>query len=373
MRLPSTLLVLLLAPSVAFAWGFDGHRRLAKHMQDPLPSTSCLRQWIAAHQSTSFQDMAADPDRWRGSDPDEWPRHYLNIDWANPVSSYPREWADVETHFGRYAQANGQVPWRVDEYYGKLVQAFQSKNTSTILQTLAHTSHYVTDAFSVLHDTKNFDPNGLHARWESDMLDVSSYIDGITNLSLQYIGTVGRADPRNNVFDIVIVGNGLVPDLLAADQAATSTDGGSYSLSKLYAQSKDLTARRWGDALTVMASLIATAWIEAGSPMLSGMPSGCSRSLPQEEIVLKGFPVPGGFTHPDGGTEPDAGSDGGLPPQDGGSGGGGGAGGQGGGGGTGAVEEPPPDAGCQGCGGAAAALFLPFVLGMALASRRRRP
>lgn len=305
------LCLLLLVPSLGYGWGYDGHRRLARHMQDALPEASCLRQWIFANQSYAFQDDSADPDRWRtvgdpAYDSKESVRHYLEIDWVSPIESYPREWADAQAQLGIYAEGNGIVPWRSEEYYGKLVTAFQSTNNANILKTLAHFSHYVTDAFSLLHDTKNFDPNGLHLRWESDMLEVQSRIDGISSLATSsYLGTAGRAHPRHHVFDVIITGNKLLPQLLAADAAATGDAG--FDMTAFYGAIKDLTARRWGDAITLYSSLVASAWVDAGSPFLVGMPAGCSMTVPQGELVLTGYALPPPYVAPDAGVV-DAGS-----------------------------------------------------------------
>lgn len=305
--------LLLLVPSLAFAWGFDGHRKLASMMQDPLPADSCLRQWFSARQTSALQDSACDPDRWRypsagaAYDPNEGPRHYLEVDWVTPITDYPRDWdAAVARLGGFYATKNGTVPWRVEEMYAQLVEDFRSKDPNRILATAFILSHYVTDAFSVLHDTKNSNPNnGLHARWESDMLASSSNLNGIASLAATYYGTAGRADPRNNVFDVVLVGNGLVDTLIAADAA-------SATISELYSRTKDLTARRWGDALTLMASLLWSAWADAGAPELPGFGPSCSRAVPTGEIVIVGYPPPDGFTHPmPVGTGPDAGAGGG--------------------------------------------------------------
>lgn len=311
MRRPAILLALFV-PSFAFGWGFDGHRRLASMMQDAMPANHCLRNWYAARQTSALQDSACDPDRWRYMsspqyDPNEWPRHFIEVDWVSPPSSYPRIFDQAVNSLGRSnAFRNGTVPWRVEELYLQLVQDFRSRNTTAILGTSFILSHYVTDSFSVLHDTKNSDPNnGLHARWESDMLDVAANINGVATLAATFYGTPGRADPRNNIFDIAIVGNGLVPQLVMADTAAMG------NLTTLYTSTRDLTARRWGDAVTVLSSILWTAWAEAGSPELSGFTSTCGRAAPTAEIVIRGFPPMGGFTHPDGGPPvvPDAGVD----------------------------------------------------------------
>ena len=292
---------LLLAPSLAWGWGFDGHRKLASMMHEPLPANACLRGWVAARQTTALQDDACDPDRWRYTsagakyDPDEWPRHYLEVDWVVPPESYPRDWGNAQILLRNYAVKNGQVPWHVETRYRQLVNAFKSKDPAAILQELFLLSHYVTDAFSVLHNTKNFDPDGLHQRWESDMFDNNTQLNGIAADAKTYYGTVGWADPKNNIFDVVLVGNGLVGTLVAADQSHVGDMPGFYGAVR------ELTARRWGDALTLMASILWTAWAEAGAQVLPGFASNCSMAVPSQEIVLKGYPPAGGFGHPDGG------------------------------------------------------------------------
>ncbi len=314
MRRVLFVLVLCL-PALALAWGFDGHRKLASLMHEPLPASACLRQWYAAKQTAALQDKACDPDRWRATDAAEGPRHFLEVDWATPPSSYPRDFAQVQVQMGAYASKNGLLPWRVAEKYGELVTAFRAKDSARILETTYVLSHYVADAFSLLHDTKNADPNGLHTRWESDLLNTATYLNGITAVARASYGTPGRADPVNNIFDVVVVGNGLVNTLVAADVATPGDMPG------FYAAVKDLTGRRWGDALTVLASLLWSAWADAGQPELTGFSASCSRAVPTAEIAIVGYPVPGGFTHPvaavDGGVTPPA-PDAGSPEVDGG-------------------------------------------------------
>ncbi len=346
---------MLLWSSSAFAWGFDGHRRLASLMQDALPQNHCLRAWFSARQTTALQDKACDPDRWRATDAAEAPRHFLEIDWVMPLSNYPREYAGVVSLLGaRNASNNGIVPWRVEEKYAELVAAFRANNTTAVLDTAFVMSHYVFDSFSVLHDTRNFDPNnGLHARWESDMLNVLANINGITTLAATYYGTAGQADPKNNIFDVVIAGNAQVAGLIAADTAAAG------SIASLYSSTRDLTARRWADGVTVMSSLLWSAWVEAGRPELTGFSPSCLRTIPAGDIVLRGYPPSGGFFHADAGA-PDAGQeDAGV---DAGTGGG-----QGGGGGA-AVEPAPVGCGCAAVAPHAVLAFLGLV---ALARRRR--
>ncbi len=354
------LLLGLLVPSLSFAWGFDGHRRLASLMQDAIPQGHCLRTWFSARQTTALQDKACDPDRWRGTDANEWPRHFLEIDWVTPAANYPRDYGAVVQLLGdRSAKSNGTVPWRVEEKYLELVAAFRTRDATAILNVAFVLSHYVFDSFSVLHDTKNADPNnGLHARWESDMLNVASNINGITTLTATWYGTAGRADPRYNIFDGVLAGNALVAQLVQADLTANG------SIATLYSGTRELTARRWGDGVTVMSSILWTAWAEAGRPELPGFATSCSREAPAAEIVIRGYPPAGGFLHapdagvPDAGVDVDAGAGGGA-----GGAAGGGAGGTGGGG---DVVEPM---GCT-CASVPAEVMVLLVAGFALLRRR---
>lgn len=376
-------LVLTLLPSLSYAWGFDGHRKLASLMQDAMPAGHCLRTWFTSKQTATLQDHACDPDRWKEDDfskPDnekEWPRHFLDIDYANPVTAYPRDFAQVQAWKPQYAYSNGIVPWYVEQKYTELVAAFRAKDEAAILDNAFLLSHYASDCMSILHDTKNFDPHqlpdggdGLHWRWESEMFFANSHVTGMAAAAQAYLGTAGVADPRNNTFDFVLVGNGLVDELLAADLAS---DGGADSL---YITSKELTARRWADAIVFSSSLLWTAWNEAGRPELSGFTTGCSRAAPSGDPVVNGFPPPGGFTHSgdagtaDAGTADagvdDAGSTGGGT---GATGGGGGAWNYGGGfGNTGGGGDVVPE-GC-GCAGSPGPLFaLLAVVGLL---RRRR-
>ena len=338
------LLLLALLPNFAFAWGFDGHRRLASMMQEPLPANHCLTAWFTSRQTAALQDRACDPDRDRNTDPTEAPRHYLEIDWVNPPASYPRDWQQALADLRQNATRNGTVPWRVEDQYAGLVAAFRARDVNLILDRAFYMSHYVTDSFSVLHDTKNFDPNdGLHNRWESDMLNTVANINAIRDQARMLYGTPGRIDPRYATFDIVLVGPGLVAQLVAADVAAGGLDagGGGYQRTVLFTQSRELTARRWADALTVMASLLWMAWADAGAPDLPGFTAGCARTTPMAPATLRGFPVVGGWTPApvvppvDAGPVPDAGRpDAGRPDasvSDGGA-GGGSAGGSAGGG-----------------------------------------
>ena len=360
--LAASALSLLLLPAAAFGWGYAGHRKLAGKLAEPLPS-GCLKSWLATQAAkTAFQEQACDPDRWRETDAAEGARHFLDIDWAQPPESYPRDWDAIVQRFGQYAEKNGTVPFRVQEFHGKLVTAFQSGDSAAAATVVAQLSHYATDAFSPYHDTKDANPKlnnldnvGAHARYESGMLEVSANMAALLGKAATFYGTVGRPVLPSQVFDVVLVGNPLAAEVTAAYRQ------GNGDKAALFTATSDLTARRFGDALTFTASLVASAWVDAGSPTLPGMPSGCSKNVPSGELVLRGYPLP-----------PPAPPDAGVPPgQDAGEPGGQDAGEP-------PAEEPPageeaPVPESCGCGGGtAAAVLLPATLLGRMRRRRAR-
>ncbi len=279
----------------AAAWGFDGHRQLASMMHEPLPDNHCLKRYIASRQSATLQNRAVDADRLRQSsnpnfDPLEAPRHFLDIDEVMPVASYPRDYAAVIAKFGEdRANKNGTVPWRVETQYQLLVDAFRAKDSTKVLDTAFFMSHYVTDAFSILHNTINFDDRtNIHSRWESQM--VSANITQLTESARKLYGAPGLINPRMAIFDIVIVGNSKVAALYEANSQTLN------DLTAFYQKTEDVTARRWGDAVTTMASIVWSAWFDAGSPMLTEFEVGCLASQPTQPLRLAGLPPIGGWT-----------------------------------------------------------------------------
>jgi hypothetical protein len=344
----SLLLAVLVLPAAAQGWSYEGHRRLAGALPEPFPQGSCLRVWLTGPSATSaFREKATEPDRWRATDAAEAPRHYLNIDYASPIESYPREWEEAKARFGNYAYKNGWVPWRVEQLYGQLTEAMRARNQAQALDLVAWLSHYVSDAFSPLHCTKNSDPKvsstdkGLHLRYESDMLAASSQLEAIAQAARGYYGTLGRSRPRDDVFDGVIVGNPLAAALTGWDW------DNQGDMAALYAISKDLTARRFGDALTLMASLIGSAWVDAGRPLLTGMAGGCSSEVAQGELALAGYPLPQWPADAGAPPDPEEEEPHGDPPSG---------------------ERLPPS--CAGCGGGQAALLPLLLWGLAWSGRR---
>ncbi len=281
---PLALLLLLLLPAGrALAWGDDPHRWFARNAARALPPSACVRQWLERHADAAYADHGVDPDRWRDRDspdfrPDEGPTHYLDVDAAQPPSSYPREWAQVEARFGEEAaRKQGRVPWKVEEQLARLSAAFKAGDEPRALLEVAHLSHYVSDAFSPLHATLDYNPRlspedkeGLHLRYEGRLFEDASRRAWVAARALRALPRVTeRVEPRAAIFEALF---GDLPDARRLREADIAAGG---AVEPLYLATREWTSRRWAEAVALSSALVAQAWSDAGSPRLSGTDEQC--------------------------------------------------------------------------------------------------
>ncbi|HET6962838.1 MAG TPA: hypothetical protein VFJ27_10090, partial [Terriglobia bacterium] len=180
-RIVAVLLSTLLIPRPLPAWGLDVHRFVTAGAIDLLPTN--LRPFYEKHRSF-IVEHSVDPDLWRNVGfTEEPPRHYLDLDSYGlyPFRELPRDRQAAIQKFGRdKIEQEGQLPWRVDEVYGKLAQAFQQQKVGSHPYSLddikffsAVISHYVSDGHVPFHAAKNYDgqltnQHGIHSRLETE-------------------------------------------------------------------------------------------------------------------------------------------------------------------------------------------------------------
>lgn len=188
-------------------------------------------------------------------------------------------------HFSEY----GIVPYHLYDYYGKLVYAFKTKNTKRILRLSTEIGHYIGDASVPLHTTTNYNGQltnqiGIHAFWESRIpeLFADQSFDPISGRA-SYI-----LDPKMYFWEIVFESHLLVDDVLRLEKqlsedypqdqqycyverlnATVRTQCEDYA--KEYADELDgMVEERWHRAIQAIGSVWYSAWLDAGSPNLSG-------------------------------------------------------------------------------------------------------
>ena len=171
---------------------------------------------------------------------------------------------------------NGSVPWRTEEMYGNLRRAFESYNRRgtfgryDILGFAAWLTHYVSDAHVPFHAVLNYDgqlsnQHGIHARFESYLFE--RYRDQLT-IAPKPIAPI--ANPRDFIFETVLVGTRLVPPILASDLQAIGSrevyDDAYYAA--FFKANRSVLERRLNESIAATAAMIAGAWEAAGRPRL---------------------------------------------------------------------------------------------------------
>lgn len=281
----------LLSPASAWAWGDLGHLRVTQSAHGLLPN-GCLRTWYYDN-GMALMEASLAPDAWRDTDPNEGPRHFLDIDLFGSPSTYPRDLNQaIQQHGANVIYANGTVPWVVDSVYAQLVAAFRAGNTASAVARSGYLSHYVSDAYSPYHATVNYDGQltgnrGIHGRYETDMIDAHD-AQVASGLGSNARTTTKPAAIHHAIFDVLEHGVTLVPGINQVDIAS----GGNITV---------LWASKGSEAVSLMAqsaglinALWRAAYQEAGSPVMPGMPASCGQSVPAPDAGT--------------GTPPDAGS-----------------------------------------------------------------
>lgn len=260
--------IILLFSSSLWAWGSEGHQRINRRAPEALPPP--LREYFSSHVELLAR-LSTEPDSWKGADPEERGRHFIDLEEFGQAPSFSRARCSYPKAVSRFGKeklaAYGSLPWRIEEYQRFLVESFRKGDWPQALRDAAHLGHYVADAFEPLHCTLNYDGQltgnrGIHMRFEDEMLKRFR-----NKFVIKPIAARRMRDPLAEAFRVVVEGNGLAPKILASDSAARAHGTGSSKYySELYRLSGDLAAARLSQASSFLASLWFSAWKEAGSP-----------------------------------------------------------------------------------------------------------
>lgn len=279
MRPALVLALCLLVPASADAWGFPAHKTIADRFIALLPEP--LRPLFEKHRAFIIE-RSVDPDMWRNAGFDsEPPNHFLDMDHKAfgpyPFEALPREYGAAVQKFGReFIHEQGLLPWRVQEFYGKLQRAFEAlgrPNPSPYLLTdivyfSAITAHYVSDGHVPLHAVVNYDgqltnQHGLHSRWESDLFERNQAALTIAPVALQPV-----RQPRDFVFEVLLASNRLAAGVLEADLAAAAgrDEYDDAYFAEFAKRQLPVLEQRVNQSIAAVAAVIAGAWEQAGRP-----------------------------------------------------------------------------------------------------------
>ncbi len=272
MKKLTALLILLPLAILLSGWGYKGHRIINQNMAACLPAQL---GFLKPNWTNFVTSHASDPDSRRDTDPDEAPRHYLDIE------NYPEYVATgripetydsvVGTHGEGWVIDQGILPWATMRTYDSLKSAFARGDWNASEQFAADLGHYVADGHMPLHITNNYDgqmtgQNGIHSRYESKMISNYESLLVYPPDSTQFI-----SDIQDYIFTYLYDNHRYVDSVLLADTYAKTQSGGSVSGTVYYQALWDktgaFTIALFRNATDVLSNLIYTAWVEAGSPL----------------------------------------------------------------------------------------------------------
>ena len=277
---PLAVVLLLVAPPAADAWGFEAHKFVMDRAIALRPVE--LRPLFERHRA-AVVERAIDPDTWIAAGWEaERPHHFLDIDSDGfgeyPFNGLPRDYTAAVAKFGaeRMREA-GTLPWHAEEVYGSLRRAFEAYGRrasafgqNDIIMFSAWLAHYVSDGHVPLHGVANYDGQltqqwGVHSRWES--ITFERYR---SQLEIAPKAIAPIRDPRGFMFSALLRDTQLVPALLQADRDAIGTrdlfDDAYYAV--FFKANKAVMEARLNDSIAGVAAMITGAWEAAGKPSI---------------------------------------------------------------------------------------------------------
>jgi len=281
MRRLTAIALVALASSAASpvrvaAWGSNGHKFITDRAIDILPAE--LKPFFQKFRPM-LVERSIDPDTYRTVGfVDEPPRHFVDMDAYGPFpfKNLPHDYNAAIAKYGAdVVTKNGTVPWRTQEMYDHLREAFSRLATAeysrdNIKLFSAVVSHYVADAFQPFHACVNYDgkltnQQGIHARFESELFDRYQ-----TKLRIRPAPLMQIPSAREFIFATLGDSFQQVEPILAADREAVTglTEYDDEYFARMWAKTGPIMEQRLAGAITGVAAIIRQAWVDAGRPPL---------------------------------------------------------------------------------------------------------
>jgi hypothetical protein len=272
MKLKSFVLIVVAFANLVFGWGDQGHKLINNKAVAFLPvemqSFIKWKDYITLH--------SVDPDNRKKDDKTEPPKHFIDIDFYKEFlnGKMIEDKKELAAIYGdSMVTKQGTLPWATLDSYNKLIQAFKDKTKDKVLLYTSDLGHYVADGHQPMHTMLNYNgqltgQKGLHARYEIKMVDkyIKDIDAGIANVSVKKVDT-----PFQFIFDYIANANSVQSILIDADNTAVKMAGSNENdeyLRLMWFKTKYVTEIQFNTAVSDLASLIYTAWLEAGKPDL---------------------------------------------------------------------------------------------------------
>jgi hypothetical protein len=262
---PGILKFFLIPIAVLFGgWGEIAHQTININMFKCLPAEMVeFKSW-----KDYFNNHASDADERKDIDPNETPKHSINLD------SYPEFWINgnisqdldslIMLHGSRFVYDEGILPWAIITTYNSLKNYLINRDWKSAKQVAVDLGHYVGDCYMPFHTQKDRDYDKLHQRFENDFIDLYS-----SQIDFKYSPAVNIPNVEDLIFNTLYKNftysdSIIIADIYAQDYSGYKIDDIYYST--LWTRSKSFTDELFSNASNLFASLIYSAWSEAGKP-----------------------------------------------------------------------------------------------------------
>jgi hypothetical protein len=275
----TTMIAVLFQPAPASAWSWEAHRFIMRRAIEILPAE--IKPFFEEHREEVI-NRSIDPDLWRDAGWEEDQNHFVNFGAPEmgpfPFVAFPRDQTAALEKFGAATLKRlGMLPWRLQEMAGNLRRAFEGfakGNGLSPQQTVLFSgaaSHYIQDATQPLHASNNYDgqltdQRGVHSRFELGLIERFESRVTITPMQPKMIASL-----RDYTFDTLLTSYQKVDAILKADKEAIGAKD-AYDdeyFEAFFGKVKPIFEGQLSTAVAATASVITTAWDQAGRPALS--------------------------------------------------------------------------------------------------------
>ncbi len=269
-----TFLIVFFIPVLfVFGWGDKGHKLIAKKalliLQSEIKFSDETRDAIILH--------SVDPDYRKKQDPTEPKKHFIDIDYykeflnGNMIESKD---SLVKIYGDSIVTDQGTLPWATEDTYAKLVNAFKEKNKEKIILFASDLAHYVGDGHQPLHASINYNgqlsgQKGIHFRYEIEMID--RYLPELDSMNIN-AKPVYVKNLLSRIFDYITESNVNMDLILSSDKFALAHGNNKYEddyYKLLWFRTKYVTENEISEGASMLASMIYSAWIDAGKPEIN--------------------------------------------------------------------------------------------------------
>ena len=224
-------------------------------------------------------DHGSDADKRKREDKTEFVRHFIDIDNYEDFNNKHRIVENFKMACRKYGKEKvkkeGTLPWATDSTYRALVQDLKLGDWNRAALTAANLGHYVGDGFMPLHIAANYDgqltgQTGIHRRYEETMIDRNMGEIQFKNSTCRKIKGV-----QSYIFNYLYTNHSNIDLILHADSSAYEVAEKQYNevyYKNLWDKTNIFTVRLLEESSKVTATLIYSAWVEAGKPKIPAIP-----------------------------------------------------------------------------------------------------